>query len=75
MEILICLLVHQHDLEEEVLKLQHRVRVLERSLENETKISHDLYTEVCQKTYSCEQLGGCLLYCVFIIQHKNRRLE
>lgn len=62
------LLVHQHDLEE-VLKLQHRVRVLERSLENETKISHDLYTEVCQKTYSCEQLGGCLLYCIWCVRN------
>ena len=62
-----CLFVRQHDLEE-VLKLQHRVRVLERSLENETKISHDLYTEVCQKTYSCEQLGRCL-YCNSTLQH------
>jgi len=44
-------------MEEEVLKLQHRVRVLERSLESETKFSQDLYTEVCQKTYCLEQLG------------------
>ena len=52
--------VRQHGMakmEEEVLKLQHRVRVLERSLENETKYSQDLYTEVCQKTYDLEQQG------------------
>jgi len=44
-------------MEEEVWKLRHRVRVLERSLESETKFSQDLYTEVCQKTYCLEQLG------------------
>ena len=52
--------VYQHgmaQMEEEVLRLRHRVRVLERSLENETKFSQDLYTEVCQKTYDIEQLS------------------
>ena len=42
--------VYQHGMakmEEEMLRLGHRVRVLERSLENETKLSQDLYTEVC----------------------------
>jgi len=52
--------VHQHGMatmEEVVLKLQHRVHVLERSLKSETKHSQDLHIEVCQKTYCLEQLG------------------
>jgi len=49
--------VHQHGMatmEEEVLKLWHRVCILVRSLESENKISQDLYTEVCQNTVHAE---------------------
>ena len=40
---------HCEELPEEVLKLQHRVRVLERSLLNEQTLSQEMHATLCQK--------------------------
>ena len=42
---------------EEVLKLRHQVRVLERSLQNEQKLSTEFHAELCQREKDYRELG------------------
>ena len=70
---------------EEVPRLQHRVRVLERALETETTLSKEYYSDLCTKTIDNTTLGkrrlkqlnlldvhGCVCVCAclwFISSH------
>ena len=46
-------------LSEELLKLQHKVRVLERSLRNEQTLSQEMHSALCQREQEYRNLGEC----------------
>ena len=51
---------HGEELPEEVLKLQHRVRVLERSLLNEQTLSQEMHATLCQKEREIHEIRTSL---------------
>ena len=54
----ICPSVHmQGNSKEEVRCLQHRVRVLEKALDTQTKLTQEYYQDLLQKAEEYEELG------------------
>ena len=56
----VCLLLQSEVpavMPEELLKLQHKVRVLEKSLENEQKLSQELHTALCHREQEYREMG------------------
>lgn len=64
--VLFCLQSEGSVLPEELLKLQHKVRVLEKSLNSEQTLSQEMHTALCQREQEYCELGELLSLPLFI---------